>query len=155
MTAASVAAALTLSMTGCSADDASAGEPDAQSSNPPDLVAKWTTYANCLSEHGVAAKYDPDNGVKMPENVDSATEDAAEAACRSVAPGGINAKPDAAQLDQGRKMAQCLRGKGVTIKDPTEADPQPKIEDPKPADLQKILDACNKLVGPGRGGSHQ
>ena len=52
-------------------------------------------------------------------------------------------------------MAQCLRGKGVKIKDPTEADPQPRIDDPKPANLREILDACNKLAGPGRGGSNK
>jgi len=157
ITAASVAAALTLSLTGCSADDnaAAAESPSAGSSNPPDLVAKWTAYADCLKKEGVDAQYDPDNGIKLPENVDSAKEDAAEAACRSIAPGGINAKPDAAQLDQSLKMAQCLRGKGIKVKDPTEADPQPKIEGPKPANLQEILDACNKLVGPGRGGSHK
>jgi len=157
ITAASVAAALTLALTGCSADGDAAGaeSPSSGSSNPPDLVAKWTAYADCLKKQGVDARYDPDNGIKMPENVDSAKKDAAEAACRSVAPAGVNAKPDAAQLDQSLKMAQCLRGKGVKIKDPTEADPQPKIDDPKPANLQEILDACNKLAGPGRGGSQK
>jgi hypothetical protein len=159
ITAASVAAALTLSLTGCTTDHndngASAEAPSTESSDPPDLVAKWTAYADCLKKQGVDARYDPSNGIKMPENLDSAKRDAAEAACRSVAPGGLNAKPDAAQLDQSLRMAQCLRGKGVKIKDPTEADPQPRIDGPKPANLQQILDACNKLIGPGRGGSHK
>lgn len=158
ITAASVAATLTLALTGCSTDDngagASAEGSSTESSTPPDLVAKWTAYANCLQKQGVDAKYDASNGIKMPESLDSAKRDAAESACRSIAPGGLNAKPDAAQLDQSRKMAQCLRSKGVKIKDPTEADPQPKLEDPKPANLQQIMDACTKVVGPGRGGSH-
>jgi len=152
--AAASVAALTLTLTGCSTDDNGAGA-SAQSSNPPDLVAKWTAYADCLRKQGVDAQYDPDNGIKMPAGVDSAKEDAAEAACRSIAPGGINAKPDAAQLDQSLKMTQCLRSKGVKVTDPTESDPAPKIQDPKPANLQEIMDACTKVVGPGRGGSRK
>lgn len=141
---------LALALAGCSSPGATTGT---QSSDPPDMVAKWTAYATCLQKQGVDAHYDPDDGIKMPANVDSAKQDAAEAACRSIAPGGLNATPDAAQLDQSLKMAQCLRGKGVKIKDPTQADPEPKILDPKPADLQELVQACDKLVGPGRGGS--
>ncbi|GLW33636.1 hypothetical protein Areg01_65740 [Actinoplanes regularis] len=160
MTAASTAAALTLALTGCSAADgagasAPADSTETESSTPPDLVAKWTAYADCLKGQGVDAKYDPSDGVKLPENLDAAKQDAAEAACRSVAPAGVNAKPDAEQLDQSVKMARCLRGKGVNIKDPTAANPEPRIEDPKPADLQQIMDDCTKVVGPGRGGSRK
>ena len=76
ITAASVAAALTLALTGCSTDDDGSGADaegsSTESSTPPDLVAKWTA-----------------------------------------------------------------------------------IDDPKPANLQHSIDACTKLVGPGRGGSHK
>jgi len=151
LTVASVAAALTLSLSGCAADDEAAGaSADGPAGSGPsgegDPFSKVVTYAECLRDKGLDIKINPGDGFTMPKNTDPKKREAAEAACRSVAPPGMYAKPSAEELDRYVRVARCLRDQGVDVKDPTEDRPQLQIEHP-PANLRQLQDACEKKAG--------
>lgn len=154
LTAASVAAVVTLSLSGCASDnktlDTSAGPKSAPSSDA-DPSAKWVKYAECLQQNGLQVKIKPGDGFSLPKNYDPKKKEAAEAACRSVAPPGMYAKPSAEQLDHDVKIAQCLRAQGVNVKDPTVDRPQLQIDN-APANLKQLTDACEKKYGGGGSG---
>ena len=143
LVAASVAAAVTLCLSGCSSD----GDPtDSPPSGEADPFTKVVKYAECLRTQGLQIKINPGDGFTMPKDTDPRKREAAEAACRSVAPPGMYAKPSAEELDRYVKIAQCLRDQGVKVTDPTEERPQLRIESP-PANLKQLQETCEEKVG--------
>jgi hypothetical protein len=146
LTAASVAAALTLALSGCGSDDQAGGSADPGPSGEADPFNKVIKYAECLQKEGLQVKINPGDGFSLPKNFDPKVKEAAEAACRSVAPPGMYAKPSAEELDRYVKVAQCLRAQGVKVKDPTEDRPQLQI-DHAPDNLKQLQEACQKKVG--------
>jgi hypothetical protein len=154
LTAVSVAATLSLALSGCSSDDrptgASTDEPGgAGPSGQADPFSKVVKYAECLQKEGLHVKIKPGDGFSLPRNYDPKVKEAAEAACRSVAPPGMYAKPSAEELDRYVKIAQCLREAGVKVKDPTEDHPQLQIDQVAPDNLRQLTDACEQKVGNG------
>jgi hypothetical protein len=89
----------------------------------------------------------------MPENTDPKKREAAEAACRNVAPPGMYAKPSAEELDRYVKVAQCLRDQGIKVTDPTAERPQLQIDQQPPANLKQLQEDCEEKAGGGSGGS--
>jgi biotin operon repressor len=156
LTAASVTAALTLALSGCSSDSQTGPSGESVGDSPPkgeaDPFAKVVTYAECLQKQGLQVKIKPGDGFTMPKSTDPKKREAAEAACRSVAPPGMYAKPSAEELDRDVKIAQCLRAQGIKVQDPTEDKPQLRISFP-PANLRQLEDACEKKIGGGSGGN--
>src|SRR5262245_61127600 len=103
ITAASVAAALALTLSGCTSDDNAGGSDDGQGDRPPsgeDPFNNVIRYAECLRDEGLEITIHPGDGFTMPRDTDPAKREAAEAACRSVAPPGMYAKPSAEELDR-------------------------------------------------------
>jgi|tagenome__1003787_1003787.scaffolds.fasta_scaffold19735876_1 hypothetical protein len=151
LTAVSVSATLALCLSGCSSDDTPTGaSPDSPGSSGPsaraDPFSQVVTYAQCLQHEGLQVKIKPDDGFSLPRNYDPKVKDAAEAACRSVAPPGMYAKPSAEELDRDVKIAQCLRDQGIKVTDPTEDRPQLQIDQKPPDNLRQLTDACEKKV---------
>jgi len=158
--AASVAAALTFSLSGCAAADeptgaSVAGGPSGSGpSAEADPFSKVVKYAECLQKEGLKIKINPGDGFTMPQDTDPTKRVAAEAACRSVAPPGMYAKPSAEELDRYVKIAQCLRDQGIKVKDPTADRPQLQIEQEAPANLRQLQEACEEKLGDGSGSSN-
>jgi hypothetical protein len=155
LTVASVAAVFTLSLTGCASDD---GKPTGESVDTPagsgpsgqgDPFAKVIKYAECLKKEGLQVKINPGDGFTMPENTDPKKREAAEAACRNVAPPGMYAKPSAEELDRYVKVAQCLRDQGIKVTDPTEDRPQLQIDQQAPANLKQLQEECEEKFKSG------
>jgi hypothetical protein len=157
LAAASVAAALTIALTGCSKDETpsagGAGVSDTSGGAAPtgdaDPFTKVVKYAECLQKQGLKVKIRPDDGYSLPKNYDPKVKEAAEAACRNEAPPGMYDKPSAEELDRYVKVAQCLRDQGIKVKDPTADRPQLEIDQQAPANLRQLQDACEKKVGVG------
>jgi hypothetical protein len=151
LAATSVAAVLTLSLSGCASDDkttggsASGGSAASASAKEGDPFSRVVKYAECLQQHGLNVKIKQGDGFSLPKDYDPKVKESAEAACRSVAPPGMFDKPSAEQLDHDLKIAQCLRDQGVKIEDPTENQPQMQIDSP-PADLRQLQVACEKKL---------
>jgi hypothetical protein len=83
-------------------------------------------FAQCMREQGLTWFPDPDpNGrtiVKTPKGTDPEKMQAAHEACQKFAPdGGDPGEVDPEMLEQGRKLARCMRENGV----PDFPDPQP------------------------------
>lgn len=123
------------------------GSGDSAPSGEADPFTKVVKYAECLQKEGLQVKINPGDGYTMPANTDPEKREAAEAACRSVAPPGMYEKPSAEELDRYVKIAQCLRDQGIKVKDPTEDHPQLQINQRAPANLRQLQDACEKKVG--------
>ncbi|MFI5911112.1 hypothetical protein [Dactylosporangium sp. NPDC051541] len=124
---------------GTGADDgvASAGDgkasPTASASSgtgsrdPKDDQEAFLKFAQCMRDHGVPME-DPNFdsggggvGLTITGDVDKNKVDAAQAECKSLMPNnGQPPKLDAAQLEQMRKYAQCMREHGI----PNFPDPQ-------------------------------
>ncbi|GIE28320.1 hypothetical protein Ait01nite_013650 [Actinoplanes italicus] len=137
--------ATVLILPGCTADPA--GEPgDTPPSGEADPFTKVVTYVECLQEQGLPVKLNPGDGYTMPKDTDPAAIEAAEAACRGVAPPGMYARPSAEELDRYVKVARCLRGQGIQVADPTLEDPQLRIEHP-PQNLRELQEACEESTG--------
>jgi hypothetical protein len=151
LTTASIAAALTLSLSGCGSNDndtataASSSAPASSdlSGDPADQVVK---YAQCLQQNGLAVKINAGDGFTLPKDYDEQKKEAAEAACRSVAPPGMYDKPSAEELDKNVKLAECLRASGVDVKDPTADKPQLQVKNP-PSNMRALGQACRKKLG--------
>jgi hypothetical protein len=113
-------------------------------------------FAECMRDHGVNVPDPGSNGgrVQIQAN-DKGKAQAALQACQQYLPGGtLPGPPSAAQLNQMREFAKCMRDHGVNVPDP---DPnsggirigggpgQPGKDDPK---LQQAMQACqDKLPG--------
>jgi hypothetical protein len=83
-------------------------------------------YAQCMREHGMTWFPDPQPGGRMtirtPKGLDPKKMDAAQKACVTFAPnGGPGRKADPELIEQGRRLAKCMRANGV----PDFPDPQP------------------------------
>jgi hypothetical protein len=122
-----------------SANDAKASASPSSSSSPdPDAPLK---FAQCMRAHGLPWFPDPTNGrmqVNVPQGTDPKKMEAAQEACKQYAPDGGNApKPSAEDLEQARKMAQCMRDNGV-----------PNFPDPNP-DGSIRIDGSKLGTGPG------
>jgi hypothetical protein len=137
--------ATVLLLTGCTGDPP--GDPgDTPPSGGADPFTKVVTYVECLQKQGLPVKLNPGDGYTMPKGTDPAAIEAAEAACRSVAPPGMYAQPSTEELDRYVKVARCLRAQGVEVADPTMEDPQLRIENP-PANLRELQEACEESIG--------
>jgi hypothetical protein len=115
---------------------ASAGAPAAGDEDAP------LKFSQCMREQGMTWFPDPQPGgrlqIKVPKGTDKAKMDAAMAACKEFAPdGGERGPADPEALEQGRKLAQCMRDNGV-----------PNFPDPQ-ADGSLHVDGRKVGVGPG------
>jgi len=122
-------------------------------------------FAQCMRDHGVQMADPgggPDTAVTIGAGQAGAADEKTKAAleaCRQFMPnGGDLAKPNAQQLEQARKLAQCMRDHGVT----TFPDPKPDggLElgnsgiDPNDATFKAANEACKDLrLVPGGGGA--
>jgi hypothetical protein len=122
-------------------------------------------FAQCMRDHGVQMK-DPEPGhpgsIGGQGGADDAKTKAALEACRQYMPnGGDLTKPDAQQIEQERKIAQCMRAHGV----PKFPDPDPNAAggqnlnsagvDPNDPKFKAADEACRYLrptSGPSGGG---
>jgi hypothetical protein len=101
-------------------------------------------FAQCMREHGMSWFPDPQPGtgglqIRVPAGQDKSKVDAAMAACRKFMPnGGVPDKLDPAQLEQARRLSQCMREHGV-----------PNFPDPEP-DGRMQLDGDKLGTGPGQ-----
>jgi hypothetical protein len=169
-------ALLALAVAGCgsggSSDDeiASAtggGASPTASASPggtdPDQSRK---FAQCMRDNGIPDFPDPDANGQIPrdsfdrESMDTGAWQKAFQACRSVAPnGGERPELDAAQQEQLRVWAQCMRDNGVDIPDPdangggfmSGGDSQIDPNDPK---FRAAMEECQDKFtfrGPGGG----
>jgi hypothetical protein len=84
-------------------------------------------FAQCMREHGMTWFPDPQPDshqiqIKVPPGQDKAKVDAAMKACQKFLPnGGPGGKADPQMIEQGRRMAKCMREHGL----PDFPDPQP------------------------------
>jgi hypothetical protein len=148
------------SATGSEASPTASASPGA---TDPDQNRK---FAQCMRDNGVPEFPDPDANGQIPRDqldrgsIDSDTWRKAFDACRSLAPnGGERPELDAAQQEQLRQWAQCMRDNGVDIPDPDAngggfmfgGDSQIDRDNPK---FQAAMEACQDKFtfrGPGGG----
>jgi hypothetical protein len=129
------------------------GAVSTSASAQPDNAELARKFAQCLREHGIDVA-DPEDGKipMLPQGVDPEKAKAASDACRQYAPtmGGDRPPADAAQLEQMRKVAQCMRDNGF----PNFPDPGPDGNlgfgpgsgiDPKDPKLQEATRKCQQL----------
>jgi len=115
---------------------------------------KMRAYAKCMREHGVdMPDPEPGAGGGMNLSVEAGEKekvDKANDACKKLMPnGGVPPKPSAADLDEMRKQAQCLRDHGIEVKDPTMEDPGLELNDSSgdPEKVNKALEECSNGKG--------
>ncbi|MFC4063401.1 hypothetical protein [Actinoplanes subglobosus] len=142
-----VVVALGFALTGCAVTEEPEGPGDTPPSGVADPFTKVVAYAECLQGQGLPVKIKPGDGYTMPLGTDRAKIDAAEGACRSVAPPGMYQKPSAEELDRYVKVAQCLRDKGIKVTDPTMERPQLQIDQQAPANLKELQAGCEEEAG--------
>ncbi|WP_433788507.1 hypothetical protein [Actinoplanes sp. CA-252034] len=142
-----VVAVLGLALFGCAVTDEPEGPGDTPPSGVADPFTKVVAYVECLRKQGLPVKINPGDGYTMPLGTDRAKIAAAETACRSVAPPGMYQKPSAEELDRYVKVAQCLRGKGIKVSDPTAERPQLQIDQQAPANLKELQAECEEEAG--------
>jgi hypothetical protein len=115
-------------------------------------------FAQCMRDNGIPDFPDPDpnggegmRGLLANSDVDRSKIQKAMAACRSLLPnGGRRPQLDAAQQEQLRQWAQCMRDNGVDVPDPDPngggfafggGDGQRAVDRNSPA-FQKAMQAC-------------
>jgi hypothetical protein len=119
---------------------------------------KVRDFTKCMKEHGVdipepAGAPGPGGGGGISIEIQGGGEDkekidAANEACRPLLPnGGEPPKLDAQQLDEMRKMAQCMREHGVNMPDPDPNNPGVMLnegdgERVDPEVMKKAAQAC-------------
>jgi hypothetical protein len=140
------------------APSASASLSDAQRR---DLALK---FAQCMRDHGVQVAEPgggPDSSVTIGPGQAGAADDktrAALEACRQYMPnGGTLAKPNAQQIEQTRRLAQCMRDHGVSKFPDPNADGALELSgtgiDPNDPTFKAANEACKSLrPGGGQGG---
>lgn len=132
----------------------------AAASADPDAELK---FARCMREQGLTWFPDPNAGrmsVTIPKGTDPAKMEAAQKACKQFLPDGGNPpKPSAEDLENARKMAQCMRDNGIpTFPDPNPdggmtIDPKKLGFDPEGATFKKADEICSAKYG-GNGPKH-
>jgi hypothetical protein len=121
-------------LAGCGGDDTAtndvasvsgAGATPAASAGATSDPEQGRKFAACMRENGVPDFPDPgpdgqfDMGQFRDANIDRQKLQSAQEACRDVAPnGGERPQLDAAQQEQLRQFAQCMRDNGVDMQDP-------------------------------------
>jgi hypothetical protein len=121
-------------------------------------------FAQCMREHGVNMP-DPEVGsggaisMRVGDGSDPAKTKAAQEACQQYMPsGGDSAKADPQQLEQLRKLAQCMREHGLPdFPDPganggmmIDKDSGINPDDPK---FKAAMEACKQYQPDGKGGT--
>ena len=113
-------------------------------------------FSQCMREQGITWFPDPEPAggglaIKMPEGTDKAKMDAAMEACKKWMPdGGERGPVDPQQLEQARKMSQCMRDNGVPNFPDPDADGSMRIDGdkvgmgPGDATFEKADQACSK-----------
>jgi hypothetical protein len=167
-----------LALAGCSTSSdeliATAGgaqpAPSATSSDPSsdDIDEQRLAFAQCMRDNGIpmadpGSESGPGTGFRDLQDVDPDTLDSALQACDSMRPNGGGR--NAADLSDADKqslldMAQCLRGEGFAVPDPTfdgrggflRPGPDSGI-DPRDPEFQAALESCSSEIGWTRPGS--
>jgi hypothetical protein len=153
-----MAAALLLLAAGCGGDDDAPGTSETSGATDPGV-----RYAECMRENGVPEFPDPVNGrltIRAGEgglNPDSPEFQAAQEACRHLAPqgGGGTGRRGAEVQAQALEFAKCMRENGV----PDFPDPQfsggavrmrlPRGVDQSSPQFQAAQQECQSLLGGG------
>jgi hypothetical protein len=180
-------AVLALGLVACGAKKgnngiATANGNKASASASVDPEEQLRQYAACMRAHGVnmADPQTADGGAGGGGPViqsggpgsntgpDDPTFQAAQTACRSLAPNGGNMpKPNAQQLEQLRKFSVCMRAHGINIPDPdpdgggimiqNSGNPDPDLQPDSPK-FKAAQEACRNLLpsgGPAGGNAQQ
>jgi hypothetical protein len=149
-----LALGLLMTLAGCAAKTGgdgvatAAGTPAASSAATatarPDDGDAPIRFAQCMREHGMSWFPDPQPGarglqIKIPPGQDKSKVDAAMAACQKFLPnGGVPDKLNPAELEQARRMSQCMRDHGI-----------PNFPDPD-AEGRMNIDGRKLGTGPGQ-----
>jgi hypothetical protein len=134
------------------------------SAGAADRAEAFRQFAQCMRDNGIdMPDPDPDTGrPRFGGTITDANRDKFQAAmqkCRTLLPnGGVRPSLDAAQIEQIRQYAQCMRDNGVDMPDP---DPNAsdfgfggfagRVNRDSPT-FQKARDACQSKLPQFRGG---
>jgi hypothetical protein len=131
--------------------------PRPQSGPTPTSYAQQLAFAECMRSHGVSTFPDPSSksgftssGSASSINHDSPQFIAANAACQHLLPAGPPPVSNQQRLQQGLKIAECMRAHGIhDFPDPT---PQGGLQitgkgdlNPANAQFQAAQNACQSL----------
>lgn len=147
-------------LAGCGSSDGD----DPTASPSVDEKTGILAYAQCMRDNGVPMpdpelNADGEGSLSLPEGVDKATLDAAEATCRKLMPnGGEPPELDPEVLAQLRAYSKCMREHGVD----DFPDPEPKggiqYQAPPPgtdAEFTAAEEACKDLMPSGASNDSQ
>jgi len=138
------------------------GAAAAKPSPTPDPQKAMLAWAQCMRDHGVNLPDPGSNGSgqAVQLNVDPATMDAAQNACKSKLKGQNLKTPSAAEQARMRdalvKFSECMRAHGINMPDPQFNGNGATIRagdssiDPNSAEFQAAQKACQKNL-PGKG----
>lgn len=158
--------ALTLALTGCSADDggsgvASAGGAKQGAAEGGEKLSReemGVKFAQCMRDHGVDME-DPKPGGRVQFKVkggegERAKMDKAMEACREYSPqANASGPPDPKQQERAREFAECMRQNGVEdFPDPDPNEPGIRIQRKKGDDdatFERAQQACEKVLQGG------
>lgn len=170
---ASVAVVLALALAGCGGNDdeqdsgvataggGAAAAPSASASSAASDADQQLKFTQCLRDNGLDVP-DPEPGSSRPNiNFGDIDQDKLQAAlekCRTLMPnGGQGQQLDPAQVEQRRKLAQCIRENGFPdFPDPDangNISPQSLNLDRNDPKLQAAFTACQQYV-PNFGGGN-
>ena len=148
-------AGVALVVGGCGGSSSSTSSTSAQSANSNQLVK----YAQCMRSHGLPDFPDPVNGrleLKATQGGDldpsSPAFQAAQRACKSLAPAGLGSAPSPQRQAQLLRVARCMRAHGV----PAFPDPSfsggvfalklPRGIDTRSPQFQAAIQACRSIA---------
>jgi hypothetical protein len=164
-----------LTLTGCGGDSSAEATVESTAAAAPSGAPDITAYRDCMAENGVTL---PDMGAPptampsaessamppggpgafaggLPDGVDQATFDAAQAACADLAPvAGPGGAGGPVQIDESAVAAfrSCLADNGVEVADGQ--DPMRDLDRGDPT-VKAALDTCSPLLpmpAPGQSG---
>jgi len=171
-----LAAGLLASLAGCGSKSSdgvatAGGGSSASASSGSTSTGDPFKFAQCMRDNGIKNWPDPqpDSGgskdggparVIAPEGADPQQIRQAMEKCKQYLPNGGDAPQDsAADLEERRKFAQCMRDNGLTsFPDPSGESgnqPVPRDIDPNSAEFKAAMDKCRQyLRNPGSAGSN-
>ncbi|MBF8189809.1 hypothetical protein ITP53_29590 [Nonomuraea sp. K274] len=160
ITAMVAVAALGLGVAGCggSSDDPPGGPRSGASSAVDEGTAKLVKYAECMRSNGVPGFPDPVDGqldVKIGEgsgvDMNAPQFKAAQEACRSLAPAGVQSgSADDQQVKQMLRFASCMRENGVkNFPDPKDGNLLIDGIDPNTPQFKTAMQTCRKHMPDG------